>query len=415
MRFTGFAALVYLLSTAPAPAQLTGTATLSGKVLSAQTNAPIAKATVTLTLEATASATAVVHTDTAGDFSLDKLSAGDYRVSSIRTGFRFMYYGNGSTPQPGAFIRLEEGTHKSGVAIRLPLNSSIIGLLVDSDGDPIVSTSVGLYRLITRDGRPGSQMQGGAQSDERGAFALNSIPEGSYTIKASSDSPEPGYYAQQPVQVGTEPISGLEIPVRESVDIAVTLTVEPAIQSQSASQALAFRLNRFMVQPITFGPNTINPRLQKIEDGKFEIQKLTPGKYRLMSPSGGYIKSIKWSDCESSGSILDVTGAESGPIQVTIGPNYARASGTVQDFREGIKLTVALIPEDDERLDFRSIVMGTVTPSGQFQAQGAPGVHFAFCMKSAGMQQVLYPAILPIAKREIIEQTFNGYMAKGGR
>lgn len=332
MRFTGFAALVYLLSTAPAPAQLTGTATLSGKVLSAQTNAP-------LTLEATASATAVVHTDAAGDFSFNKLPAGDYRVSSIKTDFRFMYYGTRSTPQPGAFIRLEEGTHKSGVAIRLPLNSSISGLLVDSDGDPIVSTSVGLYHLITRDGRPGSQMQGGAQSDQRGAFALNSIPKSSYTI---------------------------------------------------------------------------NPRLKMIEDGKFELQKLTPGKYRLMSPSGGYIKSIKWGDRESSGSILDVTGAESGPIQVTIGPNYARASGTVQDFRRGIKLTVALIPENDERLDFSSIVMGTVTASSQFQAQGTPGVHFAFCMEGAGMQKVLHPAILPIAKREIIEQILNEYMAKGG-
>ena len=270
-----------------------------------------------------------------------------------------------------------------------------------------------------------------------GAFTLKAIPKGSYTIKVSSDAGERGYYAQQPVQVGAEPISGVDIQVRESIDVPLTLTVESATQSQAAPQGPTPRLDRLMVQPLTFGPNTIYPRLKKIEDGNFDLQKLTPGKYRITSTSGGYVKSVKWGDHEFTGGVFEVTGAESGPIQVTLSPNYAHASGTVQDFRQGAKAIIAFIPEDDEKVDYSSIVMGTVMPSGQFQAQGAPGVYFAFCMEGAGMQQVLHPAIrawakqhgtrvilaaaapataiLPIAKRETIEQILNEYAAKSSR
>ncbi len=270
-----------------------------------------------------------------------------------------------------------------------------------------------------------------------GAFTLKAIPKGSYLIKVSSDSNERGYYAQRPVQVGAEAISGLEIPIRESVDVPLTLSSEAAVQSQSSPQGPTMRLDRIMVQPIAFGINMIYPRLKKLEDAKFELQKLTPGKYRLTATSAGYVKSIKWGDRETTGGILEVTGAESGPIQVTISPNFARASGTVQDFRQGAKAVVALIPENDETIDYSSIVMGNVTPSGQFQAQGAPGVYYAVSMEGAGMQQALHPAIrawvkqhgtriildvntpanaiLPIAKRETIEQILNEYAAKNGR
>ena len=267
-----------------------------------------------------------------------------------------------------------------------------------------------------------------------GTFTLRTIPKGSYIIKVSSDAGERGYYAQQPVHVGGEPISGLEIAVRESVDVPLTLTVESTTQSGNQP---APRLDRIMIQPASFGAGTIIPRVKKLEDGKFEIQKLTPGKYRLSPNTSGYIKSIKWGDRETTGGLLEVTGAESGSIQLTLSPNFARLNGSVQDYRPGSKLVVALLPEDDERVDYSTIVSGMVTPSGQIQAQGAPGTYFAICMEGAGMQQVLHPAvrawakqhgtritldaaapataILPIAKRETLEQILDEYAAKSSR
>ena len=191
MRCTGLASVVYLLttllSTASSPAQLTGTATLSGKVLNAQTNAPIPKATVALILEATPPASAIALTSATGDFSFENLPVGQYRLRAYKQGFRPVNFGSRALTQSGALIMLEEGIGKDAVVIRLPMNSTISGLLVDSDGDPIVATDVSLYRVIARDGHPATQPQGGGQTDERGAYRFDVTQPGRYCISANTN------------------------------------------------------------------------------------------------------------------------------------------------------------------------------------------------------------------------------------
>ncbi len=186
MRFMEFAALTYLLGNV-AQAQLTGTATLSGKILNAQTNAPIPKATVTLTLVATPSASAIALTTPTGDFTFDKLPAGQYGLQANKQGFRPTSFGSRVSTQPGTIVTLDEGARKDALVIRLPLTSTIGGFLVDADGDPIVATDISLYRLTTRDGRPASQQQGGVQSDERGAYRFDVQQPGRYCVAANTN------------------------------------------------------------------------------------------------------------------------------------------------------------------------------------------------------------------------------------
>ena len=167
--------------------QLSGTGAISGKVLNSQSNAPIVKATVTLEFDGPPRATAIALTDSNGDYSFAGLPPGQYKLQGAKTGYRSLAYGTRSSGQAAVYIRLEDGANRPDLLIRLPLNSSISGVLSDSDGDPLVATDVAIYKLISRDGRSDVSQMGMTMSDDRGNFRFLLNDSGRFCLSANSN------------------------------------------------------------------------------------------------------------------------------------------------------------------------------------------------------------------------------------
>jgi hypothetical protein len=67
-------------------------------------------------------------------------------------------------------------------------------------------------------------------------------------------------------------------------------------------------------------------------DDSFLEEKISPGRYHVaINGYTAFVKSIRASDTETEGDILDVRNGPPGPVTVTLSSNFAEISGTVSD------------------------------------------------------------------------------------
>src|SRR5688572_9201966 len=166
------------------------TGLLAGRVLDADTGAPIDGVKVLLAGSQpgpTASGgptTLIVITDSQGRFYFSALPAGPYLPIPSREGYVEVV-----TNQP---IRLPDGARVVNVIARLRRLGSITGTLRDDAGDPVAGTEVIAYRRYNQQGRraPFTRVARD-RSDDHGAYRLRNLPVGEYYICACSRDPIP--------------------------------------------------------------------------------------------------------------------------------------------------------------------------------------------------------------------------------
>jgi hypothetical protein len=66
-------------------------------------------------------------------------------------------------------------------------------------------------------------------------------------------------------------------------------------------------------------------------DDSFTMEKLQPGRYRLMPLWGVYVKSVTVDNTETEGDILDLRNGPAGAVKVTVGSVTGEVSGVVSD------------------------------------------------------------------------------------
>jgi hypothetical protein len=187
MRYSVFRASIGLLyclvmgaQTRTAPPAASGM--IAGTVLDAADNSPLRRAIVTLSTVETQPQDAVAWTDANGRFSFGYLPADRYQLRATKDGFQPAFYGAGNTRRPPAIIQLAAGDSRSDFILRLQLISSINGVVLDEDGEPLAGVMVQVMRPGFQRGKRRLVLGPGGMTDSNGHYRLSGLVGGQYVV-----------------------------------------------------------------------------------------------------------------------------------------------------------------------------------------------------------------------------------------
>jgi hypothetical protein len=170
----------------PRATMTTGTGSISGRVTSADTGAPIQRAQVMLSGE---SGQRVAVTDLGGRYGFSKLPAGRYSLVAVpspnRAGYQSSPYGGAPATEiaRGKPIELADGQRLENIDITLLRTGVIAGRVTHIDGQPAAGIQVNALQI--RPGRDPAAI-GHADTDDLGRFRLFNLPPGDYMVMAST-------------------------------------------------------------------------------------------------------------------------------------------------------------------------------------------------------------------------------------
>jgi len=284
------ACLCGALAGPPAAAQSTGTSAIRGRIVAADTGAPIRRALVTLAVGT--DIRRQVTTDGDGRYQITAVPAGRFTLSAGKGGYLTLEYGQRRAFEPGRPLELGRGAALDNVNFALPRGAVIVGRVTDPRGQPVVGAEISVERY--RYG-PGGERQLSRvpipflMSNDLGEFRAFGLMPGEYLVSASLRQmpPLPG----QPVQ--TEPV---EAPLQTYYPAqAVTLEVgaEAAVQFsmvrgrlsrisgivRDSSGQPAGGANVSLTTPTGTPFGTSRGAASVGEDGRFTIPNVPPGEH----------------------------------------------------------------------------------------------------------------------------------------
>jgi hypothetical protein len=180
------ACLCGTLAGPPAIAQTTGTASVRGRVVAADTGAPIRRALVTLAVGETIRRQ--VTTDREGRYQITALPAGRFTLSVGKGGYLTLEHGQRRAFEPGRPLELARGEALDGVDFALPRGAVIVGRVTDQRGQPVIGAEIGVERYQYGPGgeRRLSRLPIPLQSsNDLGEFRVFGLMPGEYLVSAS--------------------------------------------------------------------------------------------------------------------------------------------------------------------------------------------------------------------------------------
>ncbi len=175
-----------VVSTEPA-----GTARIRGRVVAADTGAPLRRAQVRLSaaeLRVNRSAT----TDADGRYEFPDLPAGRYNLSVTRSGFVSLSFGQQRPFEQGRPLDLASAQQADKIDFALPRGGVIAGRVTDELGEPLAGVRVQAmrYQYLPNGRRQlmpvgGVGIFGGPVTNDLGEFRLYSLMPGTYVVSAT--------------------------------------------------------------------------------------------------------------------------------------------------------------------------------------------------------------------------------------
>ena len=281
----------------------TGTASLRGTVVTADTGAPLRRAHVRLSAPDLRDGR-TTSTGASGEFEFRDLPAGRYQLSASKTGFVQLSYGQRLSSDPSRTLQLGDGETLRNVTLSLPRAGVITGRLVDEFAEPIPDVMVQAFRWQYVRGRRRLTPAGRfAPSNDIGVYRVFGLAPGQYFVSAHSrgvgmgpDRAEdavgfaPTYYPgtasvseAQPVSVavGQEVTADFQLVPGRLARVRGSALDSTGRPLTSGSVSLALRVEGGWVS--TFGGNA--DRIQ--DDGSFTLSGVPPGTYTLTASSSG--------------------------------------------------------------------------------------------------------------------------------
>ena len=274
---------------------------IEGQVLSLATGAPVPKADVILRgTRRTVSGPAMqlsysTVSDAGGNFAMQDVEPGEYRLSIRRTGFVNFDYGARSPAHAGTLLSLDPGRRLKELVARLTPHGVITGRVLDGNGEPIVSGQVEAMRYSYQSGRKQLIPAGSASTNDLGEYRIYGLAPGRYCLDAR---PGDESYHNAPDRSA---VPLVENDVRTyypgTIDpaAAVPLEVGPGMQMRGVNLSLV-KARTFRVRGRVEGRTGVNvtllPRGQARwsypnsefmtgPKGSFEIDRILPGAYSL--------------------------------------------------------------------------------------------------------------------------------------
>ena len=226
------------------------TATIGGRITTADTGAPIRRAEIRAISDR--GLTRLATSDDDGDFVVRDLPAGSFTVHVSKSGFVPLYFGQRRPFERRATILLTEGQRGS-ADVRLPRAGAITGRIFDPSGEPVMGVTVQALRRRMVDGQRGLQAVGSTDTtDDTGAYRIYALPPGEYFVAAT-----PRRIEDRAGRPGAEAIPGRGAPIfypgTANRDEAQQVTVGVSGEARADMQMNAVRTSR--VTGIVFAAN----------------------------------------------------------------------------------------------------------------------------------------------------------------
>ena len=164
----------------------TGTASIAGRVIAADTSRPIKRARVFVT---GGGRPVAAITDDQGRFAVNALPAATYNITATKSGFVDAAFGQRRTIRQGTPVTLADGQHLANVEIKLPRGGVITGRVGDEDGEPLARAVVTVLRYQYVRGERQLMPAGVDQTDDRGQYRIFGLAPGEYYVSATSGGP----------------------------------------------------------------------------------------------------------------------------------------------------------------------------------------------------------------------------------
>jgi protocatechuate 3,4-dioxygenase beta subunit len=182
-----------------------GTASISGRVLTADTGRPLKRARVMVSGGGRGGRSTT--TDDQGRYAVTTLSAGSYTITASKAGFVDASYGQRRPLQPGTPLQVADGQQAANIDLRLVRGGVITGHVVDEDGEPLLRALVTVQRYRYVNGERQLAPAGADQTDDRGQYRVFGLPPGDYYVSATL-SGIGGAIARGLQQLVTQPAGG---------------------------------------------------------------------------------------------------------------------------------------------------------------------------------------------------------------
>lgn len=265
---------------------------LTGRVVSddGQPFANIGVSVMSVVAERSARRSAV--TDDEGNFKLNDLPAGAYRILASAPGYVNPEGGLSSNTGPSRATLYRVGENAT---ITLVKGGVITGKALDSAGQPIVASYVNAYRVRDSEGRGSADtgLIGRGLTDDRGVYRIFGLPSGSYVVATdgsgvttTSAREVTTYYpsatrdtAQEvSVTAGAE-VQGIDIRHRGELGHAVSGTVAGYVESRAA---FGSGVTVDLLQPGT-GLRVANASVTSTSNGGFVMYGVPDGEYEAVA------------------------------------------------------------------------------------------------------------------------------------
>jgi protocatechuate 3,4-dioxygenase beta subunit len=272
-------------SNAPGPP----TGRIRGRVLAAETGAPLVRAQVRQQGGMTR-----VTTDGQGRYDLT-VPAGRHRLSAGRNGYLRLSYGQRGMLDPGRWVELNAGETLDDVDFRLPKAGVVVVLVTDETGEPVQGVSVGLLQPryiagVRRLTQVVSSIPQGS-TDDRGEVRLSGLAAGEYCVSATVLFPTfarrdagrayaPTYFPG--TLSAAEAVAVFVTPGQEQVVTLPLMAARAATVSGTVLRSDGWPLHQPSVSlNQTIGSSMLGQGTVTQANGTFSFRNVFPGEYSL--------------------------------------------------------------------------------------------------------------------------------------
>lgn len=170
-------------------AEPTGTARIRGRILSAESGAPLRRAQVSL-FGSEVPVRRATTSDADGRYEFLDLPAGRYTLNASKGGYVGLQYGQRRPFEGGTPVIVSDGQTMTGLDMTLPRGGVIAGRITDEFGEPMAGAQAQAQRYTYGpDGQRRLQPVNGAMSDDLGQFRIYGLMPGEYVVSAGVRGP----------------------------------------------------------------------------------------------------------------------------------------------------------------------------------------------------------------------------------
>ena len=312
------------------PSAAGGTAVLGGRVVDAETGAPIAGAMVNIGMRILTERPTEIETGVRGEFRITGLAAGDYLVIASPPELRPTHLPQILNGDISAFLtagmkpslHLNDGEVRDDLVLRLSRAFAIDGTVLDEFGEPMAGVTVNAEAVQASSPFGSVRSQ---QTDDRGMFRLFGMWPGTYRICAwptSTDGrPATGEAVQRRYVKSCYPSAPAGGGERVSISGAAATPVLTIVMQRSQGFTITGRaISESGAKAVQVGIDRIGDDhsssvpIEMQEGGRFIARGVTAGRYnvsaRVIAESGEYIVT------ELARTVVEVTGGDVSGIEL---------------------------------------------------------------------------------------------------